>query len=146
MAWEKFSRITQLVGAALGIPVAAAGVYSVYNTYFSTGTACLNLRNMIISTMEKGIPPESKATLIKKDIVAFEKTCGDIDPDARSIFLATLEQLEGRGTSPASINSATPEKSRPALAALASFEKMTGDRRGWVALGRRDATSEELNF
>ena len=73
MAWEKITKIAQLVGAALGIPVAVAGVYSVYNTNFSTGTACLNLRNTIISTMEKSIPPESKAILIKKDIAAYRR-------------------------------------------------------------------------
>src|SRR5262249_12324755 len=33
-----------------------------------------------------------------------------------------------------------------ALPALVSFDKMPGDRRGWVALGRREAAGDELNF
>jgi len=145
MVWEKFAKLAQLTGAVLGIPVAAASVYSVYNTYFSTATTCLNLRNTIISTMERTISGETKAILIRKDIAEFEKSCGKIDPDARSIFAATLEQLEGAGT-PASSSAAASAKSRPALPALTSFDKMPGDRHGWVALGRRDAAREELNF
>jgi hypothetical protein len=146
MAWEKFAKLMQLTGAVLGIPVAAAGVYSVYNTYFSTATACLNLRNTILSTMERTIPGETKAILIRKDIAEFEKACGKIDPDARSIFTATLEQLEAAATPPAASGAAAPAKSRTALPTLTNFDKMPGDRRGWAALGRRDAAREELNF
>jgi hypothetical protein len=147
MVWDNFTRIMQVTGAALGIPIAAAGVYSVYNTYFSTTTACQNLRGAIISTMERNVPSETKAILLKKDIAEFEKTCGAIDPDARSIFVAALQQLESQNAAPASSGAAVPAaKSRPALPALASFDTMQGDRRGWVTLGRRDAAGGELNF
>jgi len=147
MGWEKITRIMQVTGAALGIPVAAAGAYSVYNTYFSTKTACQNLRGAIISTMEKNIPADAKSVLLKKDIAEFEKTCGAIDPDARSIFVAALQQLESQNAPLASSGAAaTAAKSRPALPALASFDTIQGDRRGWVTLGRRDAAVGELNF
>ena len=146
MGWEKFTRAMQLTGAALGIPVAAAGAYSVYNTYFSPTTACQNLRGAIISTMEKNIPADTKGILLKKDISEFEKSCGAIDPDARSIFVAALQQLEAEGTVSAANVPAPAVKARPALPALASFDTMQGERRGWVTLGRRDAAAGELNF
>jgi hypothetical protein len=146
MVWEKFTKVMQVAGAALGIPVAAAGVYSVYNTYFSTATACQMLRSTIISTMEKNIPAETKGILLKKDIVEFEKTCGAIDPDARSIFTAALQQLESQAMAPASSTPTPAVKTRAALPALASFDAMQGERRGWVTLGRRDAAAGELNF
>jgi len=144
MAWEKFTKILQLTGAALGVPVAVAGVYSVYNTYFSPTTACQNMRGAIISAMEKNIAAETKAVLLKKDIAEFEKTCGAIDPDARSIFVAALHQLEAEKTTAGA--PAPAGKSRPGLTALASFDAMQGEQRGWVALGRRDAATGELNF
>ena len=145
MSWEKFTKIMQLTGAALGVPVAAAGVYSVYNTYFSTKTACQNLRGAIISTLEKNISAEAKSALLKKDIVEFEKTCGAIDPDAKAIFVAALQQLEGQSNAGASANPVRAPGPRTALPSLASFDSIQGAR-GWVALGRRDGTGGEFNF
>lgn len=146
MGWESFTKMMQVAGAALGIPVAAAGVYSVYNTYFSTKTACQSLRGTIISTMEKNIPAETKSVLLKKDIAEFEKTCGAIDPEARSIFVASLQQLENQGTPPVANSQVSTVRSRTTLPVLAFFDTIQGERRGWVGLGRRDAPSEELNF
>lgn len=143
MSWEKFTRLMQLTGAALGIPVAAAGVYSVYNTYFSPTIACQNLRATIISTMEKNLAPDAKAVLLKKDIAEFEKACGAIDPDAKTIFVAALQQLEGQASEPTGAGPAV--KSRSALPALASFGTMQ-NQTGWVALGRRDVSGGEFNF
>jgi hypothetical protein len=134
----------QLTAAALGIPVAAGGVYSVYNTYLSSATACQNLRNTIISTLEKNIAASAKAVLLKKDIAEFEKSCGAIDPDAKSIFTAALQQLEGERA--AATGSAAPAKTGLALPALASFDAMPGERRGWVALGRPGVAGGERNF
>jgi hypothetical protein len=133
----------QLTAATLGIPVAVAGVYSVYNTYFSPTTACQNLRATIIATMEKNLSADAKAALLKKDIAEFEKACGVIDPDAKTIFVAALQQLEAQGAGPAA--SASGAKSRSVFPPLASFETMQ-NQTGWVALGRRDVSGGELNF
>jgi len=72
----------QVVGAALGIPAAAAGSYSAYQSYFSSEATCQRLRTNILATMERRIAADAKRALLRKDIAEFDKTCGDGDPDA----------------------------------------------------------------
>ena len=91
----------QLVGAALGIPAAAAGSYSAYQNYFSSEATCQRLRTNILATMERQIAADAKRTLLRKDIAEFDKSCGDGDPDARTVFQAALQEME-----PAAISSA----------------------------------------
>ncbi len=78
----------QLLGAALGIPAAAAGCYSAYQTYFSTEAVCQRLRTAIVITMERKLASDAKKTLLRRDVAEFDKTCGDSDPDARTVFQA----------------------------------------------------------
>ena len=91
----------QLVGAALGIPAAAAGSYSAYQSYFSSEATCQRLRTNIVAIMERRIDADAKRTLLRKDIVEFDKSCGDGDPDARTVFQAALQQMEPAAISPA---------------------------------------------
>src|SRR5262245_10928969 len=88
VTWEKLTTYLQFTGAALAIPAAAAGSYSVYRTFFSAEVACHGLRATILSTMDKNVPGEAKRTLLRKDVAEFEKRCADIDPDAHVIFQA----------------------------------------------------------
>jgi len=88
--WDGLNKSLQIAAAALGIPVALGGSYSVYRTYFSTEIACQNLRGRIIATMEKNVAPEAKRTLLAKDVGEFLKDCGDADPDAKRIFEAAM--------------------------------------------------------
>ena len=78
----------QVLGAALGIPAAAAGSYSAYQNYFSSEATCQRLRTNILATMERRIAADAKRALLRKDIAEFDKTCGDGDPDARTVFQA----------------------------------------------------------
>jgi hypothetical protein len=84
----------QVVGAALGIPAAAAGSYSAYQNYFSSEATCQRLRTNILATMERRIAADAKRALLRKDIAEFDKTCGDGDPDARTVFQAALQQMD----------------------------------------------------
>src|SRR3974377_2147278 len=82
----------QLLGAALRIPAAAAGCYSAYQTYFSTEAVCQRLRTTIVITMERKIASDVKQALLRRDVAEFDKTCGDSDPDARTVFQAALQE------------------------------------------------------
>jgi biotin carboxyl carrier protein len=94
MNWDKFTRFMQIGAAALAIPAGAAGVYSAYRTHFTNDAACEKLRNAILTTMEKNLAAETKHPLLRRDVSNFEKSCGEIDPDAGAIFQASIQQLE----------------------------------------------------
>ena len=80
MAGEHLVRLLQIAGAALGIPAAAAGTFAAYQNYFSTDVTCQKLRNNIIGIMERNVPPETKRSLLKKEVTEFDKLCGERDP------------------------------------------------------------------
>lgn len=122
MEAEKITKLFQAVGAALALPAAAAGVYTVYRTNFSPDTACQNLRASIVSTMEKNVGLDAKKALLKKDVEDFNKNCGEVDPAAREMFQAVLEgrasigDLSAKGQAPArpSAVAAVPPVNHPA--------------------------------
>src|SRR4029079_6878706 len=90
MAGENLVKVLQIAGAALGIPAAAAGTFAAYQNYFSNDVTCQKLRTNIVATMERSVAPESKRTLLRKDVNEFDKLCGDGEPDARTIFHAAV--------------------------------------------------------
>ena len=90
MAGEGLVKLLQVAGAALGIPAAAAGTFAAYQNYFSTDVTCQKLRNNIVATMERSVAPETKRSLLRKDVNEFDKLCGEGDPDARTIFHAAV--------------------------------------------------------
>ena len=143
--WEKVTPYLQLIGAALAIPAAAGGTYSVYRNFFATDVACHNLQVAIISVMEKNVPPDVKRGLLIKDVTEFDQKCSRIDPDSHAIFEAAVRPP--RPEPPASTQLATAEPgSAPAPAArtggvaaspASTFGRSaSGDVRGWVALTR----------
>jgi hypothetical protein len=142
----------QLLGAAFGMPAAAAGCYSAYQTYFSTEAVCQRLRTTIIITMERKIASDAKQALLRRDVAEFDKTCGDSDPDARTVFQAALQEHPPNSPVPdarvkiaaadAQSLTATPSPSvRPAPVFVAA-----GERYGWIALSRRQAGAWISNF
>jgi len=141
----------QLVGAALGIPAAAAGAYSAYQNYFSSEVTCQTLRTNILSTLERRIAADAKRTLLRKDMTEFDKSCSDADPDAHAVFQAAVQKME-RGainpTVPADTTTAVAQASTPPQNRQSVGEFGTpgyGDR-GWVAISRRQANSWVVNF
>jgi hypothetical protein len=143
---ENLGKIVQFAAAALGIPAAAAGTYSVYQTYFTNDAMCQRLRTSIVSTLERNVAPEAKRTLLRKDVGDFVKTCGDADPDARALFQEALREdkpvtaapRQASDLSPAKTIAATPD-GLPAGVVTAFGRSPAGDVRGWVALTRGEA-------
>ena len=144
----------QLLGAALGIPAAAAGCYSAYQTYFSTEAVCQRLRTAIVITMERKLASDAKKALLRRDVAEFDKTCGDSDPDARTVFQAALREHPASSRVPdarvqiaaadAQLSTATPSlyvRPVPVFSAAGS-----GERHGWIALSRRQAGAWISNF
>jgi hypothetical protein len=145
---ENVGKLVQFAAAALGIPAAAGGIYSVYQTYFTNEAACQKLRTSIVSVMERNVAPEAKRSLLHKDVGDFVKNCGDADPDARTLF-----QQAAREDTPIAAAAATSNAPNASAAktdgdtfggvpagVVATFGRSpTGDVHGWVALTRGEA-------
>ena len=95
MTPENLVKLLQMTGAALAIPAAAAGTFAAYQSYFSSDVTCQKLRNNIVAIMERHVAPETKRSLLKKDVTEFDKLCGESDPDARAIFQAAITPQAG---------------------------------------------------
>ena len=155
MAGENLVRVLQIAGAALGIPAAAAGTFAAYQNYFSNDATCQKLRTNIVATMERSVAPETKRTLLRKDVTEFDKLCGEGDPDARTIFHAAItpEHPAPAGAETANATTADaghgpaaagaqpdPSSRRSQLQSAAVFGAPgTKEHYGWVALGRRQS-------
>src|SRR5881275_2221918 len=98
MTAEGWHRLLQITGAALGVPAAAAGTFAAYQSYFSTDVTCQKLRNDIMGIMERNVDPNTKRSLLKKDVTEFDKLCGEVDPDARAIFQAAMSEHPAQAT------------------------------------------------
>jgi hypothetical protein len=144
----------QLLGAALGIPAAAAGCYSAYQTYFSTEAVCQRLRTTIVITMERKIAADVKQALLRRDVAEFDKTCGDSDPDARTVFQAALQEHLPSSPVPdahveiaaADAQSLAATPSPPVRPAPMFGAAGSDERHGWIALSRRQAGAWISNF
>jgi hypothetical protein len=154
MLQQRSVTMLQLVCAALGIPAAAAGSYSAYQTYFSNEAVCQRLRTSIIATMERKLAPDAKQALLRRDVAEFDKSCGDGDPDARTVFQAALQ--EHAPAPQARVKVAAADTQLPSLSAAPSVlpappaplfgSTGAGERPGWITLSRREAGALVSNF
>jgi hypothetical protein len=144
MTAEGWHRMLQIAGAALGVPAAAAGTFAAYQSYFSTDVSCQKLRNDIIGIMERNVAPETKRSLLKKDVTEFDKLCGEADPEARAIFEAAVAEHPVEAAH-ASASGASPQRapwnSLGVFGAAGSKEHY-----GWVAISRRQSGAWVPNF
>jgi hypothetical protein len=76
MAWTRIFTTLNICGALLTVPAAAAGLYTSYQTTFSTDATCRALRRSILSALEKEVDARIKQALIRKDVAEFEHSCG----------------------------------------------------------------------
>jgi hypothetical protein len=138
VGFESFGKIVQIAAAALGIPAAAAGTYSVYQTYFTNEAVCQKLRVSIIATIERNVAPDAKRTLLLKDVAEFDRKCADTDPDAHLLFQAAIRPVQT--LTPASVVASGPSTAAAGDAlskTVVVFGKSpAGEVRGWVALTR----------
>jgi hypothetical protein len=89
----RFKRIMsglQMAGTLVGIPVALASGYSVYRSNFSPEASCQGLRTNIIAMLDKSADASTLRTLVRRDVAAFEQSCGAVDPDAVAAFKTLL--------------------------------------------------------
>src|SRR6478736_1047141 len=153
MAGENLVKLLQIAGAALGIPAAAAGTFAAYQNYFSTDVTCQKLRSNIVATMERSVAPETKRSLLRKEVNEFDKLCGEGDPDARTIFHAAIavEHLapaaaESGHATAAAVTQPDPSR-RSQLQSVGVFGAPGAkEHYGWVALGRRQSGSWVPHF
>ena len=86
----------QIVGSLLAVPLGLASGYSIYRANFSPDTTCQQLRGNIINMLDKSVDATTRRMLVRRDIEAFERSCGGVDPDAHAAFkrlLATDPQV-----------------------------------------------------
>jgi hypothetical protein len=124
MTPDHLVRLLQMTGAALAIPAAAAGTFAAYQSYFSTDVTCQKLRTDIIGIMERNVDLDTKRSLLKKDVAAFDKLCGEGDPDARAIFQAAMSEHPAQATHAAAAPAPVPtgaSSRRAQTAALGVF-------------------------
>ena len=145
---DNLVKLLQMTGAALAIPAAAAGTFAAYQSYFSSDVTCQKLRSNIIAVMERNVAPETKRSLLKKDVTEFDKLCGQGDPDARAIFQAAVTEHPGdAGHVSAAAAPAEAPSQRQRTAALGVFGAPGAkEHYGWVALRRRQAGSWVPHF
>ena len=149
MTAEHLVKLMQMTGAALAIPAAAAGTFAAYQSYFSTEVTCQKLRNDIVGILERNVAPDTKRSLLKKDVTEFDKFCGEGDPDARAIFQAAMSEHPAEAAHAAAAGPVPTGASsqRAQTAAIGVFGAPgSKDRYGWVALARRQSGSWESHF
>jgi hypothetical protein len=89
----------QMVGSLLAIPVGLASGYSIYHANFSAEARCQGLRASIISMLDKSADVSTLRMLVRRDVAAFEGSCGAVDPDAVAAFKTLL--AAGKTATPA---------------------------------------------
>jgi hypothetical protein len=94
----RFMTVLQVVGSLLAIPVGLASGYSIYHANFSPEAQCHSLRAGIISMLDKNADASTLRLLVRRDVAAFEGSCGAVDPDA----VAAFKTLLAAGKAPAS--------------------------------------------
>jgi hypothetical protein len=86
----RFASLLQIAGSLMAIPVGLASAYSIYKANFSPDTQCQTLRTNIISMIDKKIDAPTRRMLVRRDVEAFENSCGNFDPDAKAAFVTLL--------------------------------------------------------
>ena len=94
----RFVTAIQLVGSLLAVPIGIASAYSFYRANFSPDTTCQNLRSGIVAMLDKSVDAATRRILVRRDVEAFEKACGTVDPDATAAFKTLLNVREGGGS------------------------------------------------
>jgi hypothetical protein len=133
----------QITGAVLGVPAAAAGTFAAYQSYFSTDVTCQKLRNDIVGIMERNVAPETKRSLLKKDVMEFDKLCGEAEPEARAIFQAAV--AENPAAAAHASAGASPQRA-PWNALIVFGTAGAKEHYGWVAISRRQSGAWVPNF
>ena len=82
--------VLQMLGALIALPVGIGSAYSMYQANFSTEATCKSLRVNIVRMLDKNVDAGARHMLVRRDVEAFEKSCGAVDPDATAAFKTLL--------------------------------------------------------
>ncbi|HEY4142140.1 MAG TPA: hypothetical protein VGM57_12045 [Pseudolabrys sp.] len=82
--------LLQVLGTVLAIPVGIGSAYTMYKSNFTAEASCQALRANIIQILDKSVDAGARHMLVRRDVEAFEKTCGGVDPDAAAAFKGLL--------------------------------------------------------
>ncbi len=97
----RFVTAVQMVGSLLAVPVGIASGYSFYRANFSPETTCQSLRSGIVAMLDKSVDATTRRILVRRDVEAFEKTCGTVDPEATAAFKSLLASEKKTASVPA---------------------------------------------
>lgn len=86
----RFVTAIQMIGSLLAVPIGIGSAYSFYRANFSPETTCQNLRSGIVAMLDKSVDTATRRILVRRDVEAFEKTCGTVDPEATAAFKTLL--------------------------------------------------------
>ena len=97
---SRFTSGVQLVGSLVGIPLALIGGYSTYHASFSPEGKCQALRANIVSMLDKKADATTLRLLVQRDVVTFERECGEVDADAAAAFRTLLASTKPAAATP----------------------------------------------
>jgi len=148
----RFMMALQMIGSVLAIPVGLASGYSIYHANFSPEARCQGLRANIISMLDKSADASTLRMLVRRDVVAFEGSCGAVDPDAVAAFKTLL--ASGKSTAPtATAGAAAPPRQMAGAPARQQHEatKLVALPKAPPTVAaarpvRRDAAASDVNW
>ncbi len=102
----------QMIATLLAIPLGIGSGYSMYRANFSVEATCQTLRSNIVSMLDKSVDVHTRHVLVRHDVVAFEQSCGSVDPDATAAFKSILASEQGAAPSARRVE-AKPASEKP---------------------------------
>jgi hypothetical protein len=152
---SRFMTALQIIGSVLAIPVGLASGYSIYHANFSTEAHCQGLRANIVSMLDKSADASTLRMLVRRDVAAFEQTCGAVDPNAVAAFKTLLaagkaappDRLARAPAPQAKAAPAQPARVRPAPAVAAAKPARHDNASdvNWIATVRRALVREPVS-
>jgi len=104
---SRFTSSMQFVGSFVGIPLALLGGYATYSSNFSVEAKCQSLRTSIVSMLDKKTDASTLRLLMQRDVAAFQRDCGEVDPDAVAAFKNLLIAERTPAARPAKVETKT---------------------------------------
>ena len=145
---SRFTGAVQLLGSLVGIPLALVGGYSTYHATFSPEGRCQALRANIVSMLDKKTDATTLRLLVQKDVVTFERDCGEVDADAAAAFknllAADKPAVAHRVMPPAKVEKVETVVAAPPPAKVEKTEKVEKREPVKREIVKRDAPAKDV--
>ena len=105
----------QIAGTLLAVPVGLGSAYSMYRANFSAEATCQSLRANIVAMLDRSVDANARHMLVRRDVEAFEASCGGVDPDATAAFktLLAADKNSSPAVAPIATAAAPPPEAKP---------------------------------